>query len=294
MRLERWSHGRTIKLEVTRLEILINLPGVVLLGNLLQLGLVSSAISSDSILEHAGVVHIDIFIEDADVLSLSNYLLHELVDERVDSLVVRLVLPPAGDVQKVNRARGTGESERVATVVFHVVQHGLGDALIDEDGLGTRNIAHLRNHRVEEIHHPVSEFLVKSRADGPIHLAKAVWVLGLEVLDVLNKGLGTGIVGNSRNVSVLLEDFRVWVVLDVGQFGGGKVHSLGLKKGDILLGIAVNGGIIDHVGPSVNNLGKFGLEEGPSTAIHLWGGDCEHIVLGDKTKVVATTAESPV
>lgn len=194
MFLERGGHRSTIKFEVTRLESLINFPRVIFLGNLLQLSLVSGTISSDSILEHAGVVHIDVFIENAAGFSLSNNLLHELVDKCVDSLVIRLVLPPAGNVQKVNRARGASKSESITPVVLHVVQHGLSNTLVDEHGLGAGDISHLGDHRVEEVHHPIREFLVESRADRPVHLAKTEWVRGLEVLDVLNKSLGTGCV----------------------------------------------------------------------------------------------------
>ena len=86
-------------------QLLVDLPGVVLLGNILQLSLVSSTISSDSILGHAGVVHIDIFIEDSDALSLGNDLLYGIVDKRVDSLFISLVLLLARNVQKVKRAR---------------------------------------------------------------------------------------------------------------------------------------------------------------------------------------------
>lgn len=192
--LEGRGHGGTIKLEVTGLESLVNLPGVIFLRNLLQLSLVSSTIPSDGILEHAGVVHIDVFIENAEGFSLRNDLIHELVDKRVDSLVIRLVLPPAGNVQKVNRARGPSKSERITSVVLHVVQHGLGYTLVDEHGLGAGDISHVWDHRVEEVHHPIRKFLVESRADRPVHLAKTEWVRGLEVLDVLNKSLGTGCV----------------------------------------------------------------------------------------------------
>lgn len=190
MFLEGGGHRSTIKLEVTRLESLVNLLGVIFLGNLLQLSLVRSAISSDSILEHAGVVHIDVFIENAEGFSLSNDLLHELVDKCVDSLVIRLVLPPAGNMQKVHRARGPSKSESIAPVVLHVVQHGLSDTLIDEHGLGAGNIGYLGDHRVEKVYHPIREFLVESRADRPVYLAKTEWIRGLEVLDVLNKSLG--------------------------------------------------------------------------------------------------------
>lgn len=90
-----------------------------------------------------------IFIEDADALSLSNSLAHELVDKCIDSLAIKLVLPPAGNVQKVIRAGRSSESERVVTVVFHIVQYGLGDALVDEYRLATRNIGDLGDYRVE-------------------------------------------------------------------------------------------------------------------------------------------------
>jgi hypothetical protein len=47
-----------------------------------------------------------------------------LLTNAVDSLAIKLVLPPARNVQKVNRAGRRSESERVVTVVFRIVQHG--------------------------------------------------------------------------------------------------------------------------------------------------------------------------
>lgn len=65
----------------------------------------------------------------------------------------------------------------------------------------------------------------------------------------------------------MLVDLGVGVVLYVGQFCGRKVHFLGPEEGDILLGVTVNGGIVDHIDPGIDNLGKLGLEEGPGTTV---------------------------
>ena len=186
MLLKRTSNRSAIKLEVTRLEGLVNLLGVILLRNLLQQGLVRISIAGDGILEHAGVVHVDILIVYACGFSLCNHLLPEAVNKAIYGLIISFVGPPAGDVHKMNRALRTIQPESVAAMVLHVVEHWLGDSLVDEDGLGASNIGDLGNHRVEKCDNPVGELLVKLEGEWPVYLTKAERVLELEILDVLD------------------------------------------------------------------------------------------------------------
>lgn len=65
----------------------------------------------------------------------------------------------------------------------------------------------------------------------------------------------------------MLVDLGVGVVLYVCQFGGGNVHFLGPEEGDVLLGVTVNGGIVDDINPGIDNLGKLSLEESPGTTV---------------------------
>jgi hypothetical protein len=44
------------------------------------------------------------------------------------------------EAKSVSVFNESSEPERVVTVVFHIVQHGLGDALVDEYRLATRNM----------------------------------------------------------------------------------------------------------------------------------------------------------
>ena len=39
------------------------------------------------------------------------------------------------------------------------------------------------------------------------------------------------------------------------------------EEGDVLLGVTVNGDIVDNIDPGIDNLGKLGLEEGPGTTV---------------------------
>jgi hypothetical protein len=209
------SHRRTIQLEVSRLKSLEDLTGIILLRNTLKTSLISITISSNGILEHASIIHINILIEQTKRLGLLRNPVHKLVDKRIDSLVVRSIIPPARDLQNMHGHRITLKSERITTKVLHILQHRLGNSLENENRLGTGNTRHLGEHRHERLDSPEGEVLVQRCANRPVYLAQTGGILGLKVFDVLDEGLRAGGVGDSGDAAVLVKDFRVGDILRV-------------------------------------------------------------------------------
>ena len=99
----------------------------------------------------------------------------------------------------------------------------------------------------------------------------------------------------------MFEDRWVGDILCVGQLSRGKVHSADLKEGDILLSMAIHGGVVDDIDESVDNFAEARLrashgapEEASRTATHNRRRDGVKVIFSDKTKVVAATPQSPI
>ena len=292
--LARESYGRSVELEVAGLEFLEDTSRVQDLRDLSEASLVGGAISGNWILEHTGVVHVDVLIIDSHLLGLRDDLIPEGVNPGVDSVVVGRILPPKGHVHQMNRAVGGIKSQSISTVTLHVIQLRHRDSLVDDHRIGPLEVDHLRNQRVEEVHDPVAKLLVELYRDRPIDLAISERVLRLQVLDIFHQGFGAGCIRDGRNASVLAENCRISNIFHIGQLRRGDIQALILQEGNVLLRLAVDGSVVDNVDESVYDLGEIVLREDSSTSPHCRTGDRVEIVLGDESKVVSTTPESPV
>ena len=92
----------------------------------------------------------------------------------------------------------------------------------------------------------------------------------------------------------MAENCRISNIFHIGQLRRGDIQALILQEGNVLLRLAVDGSVVDNVDESVYDLGEIVLREDSSTSPHCRTGDRVEIVLGNESKVVSTTPESPV